>query len=153
MAPVSGKKWSSGYGFCPFNVTSTDVDFSFSRKSAGRLSGEIKGSNLSAVWIPYEQERLINGTLQGHKQGDPKGASTLSRRKMTELVCTIAALRQTLEVEDVTLYDSYKTIKTSLELRDRRLMKAEVTREALKGWVKGTEDNFDIEFEHLHSIK
>ncbi|KAL9124474.1 MAG: hypothetical protein Q9217_006201 [Psora testacea] len=144
MAPVSGKDRPSGYAFLPFTVASTDHDLYISRKSALNKSDTIKGSNVSAVWTPYAQETLINGVLQGRKQGDPKGASMLSRRKLAELTCTVAASCRIPEVEDVALCNSYRAIKNSLRLSGRRLVKGDVTKEALEGWVKNVEDDFNM---------
>ncbi|KAL9096271.1 MAG: hypothetical protein Q9163_006450, partial [Psora crenata] len=151
MTPVSALKLPSGYMFRPFNITKTDVDFSVSRKSAREISDATKGSNLSAIWTPSVQETLLNGVIQGRKQGDPRGASVLSRRKMTERVGSIAALCHALAPEDGALFGSYGSIKASYRLSDRRLVKAEVTRWALRGWVKNTEDNFSIELQRLCS--
>ena len=93
-----------------------------------------KGSNISAVWTPYQQETLVNGVLQGRKQTDQKGASALSRMHIWSLlldtICLIdiPALRHVLELS------SYLDMKTLQDLDYRRRVKQDVKDEALKGW-------------------
>ena len=151
MASVQDIHWPSTYAFRPFQVKGTDLDLSISRKSAHSKSDVIKGSNLSAVWTPYMQEILINGVLQGRKQGDPKGASMLSRKKMAEQVCSVVPLCEILAIEHVLLYTSYKAMKASRRLSDRHHVKTDVISKALKDWVKNSEDDFSMTIQRTAS--
>ncbi|KAI0975837.1 adenosine deaminase/editase [Xylaria arbuscula] len=116
MAPLvaQSKDWAGGYKFQPFTVKTTDVEFSFSRRSAlcsssscasptrtgedGSLPTSSSGiritpSNLSAARIASgREETTLNGVLQGHKASAAhiRGASFASRRRIWDLAVQIA---------------------------------------------------------------
>ena len=143
MVSLDGKCWSSNYSFRPFKIASTELEFQYSRQKSQHRSEVAKGSNTSAIWTPNFIETLVNGVLQGRKQSDPKGASRLSRRRMMELVRNIAEVGSTPESIAVP-YFSYREAKEAQNLLDRRRVKADVTKEALRGWHKNAEDDFEL---------
>ena len=137
MSPVTGATWPGGYGFRPFRVETTDIDFHYSRRAARTNLDLCKGSNISAVWTPRHQETLINGVLQGRKQTDLKGASALSKMQMWTLLLESICLIGLSVLEKLLKTSSYLDMKLSQDLEHRRLVKEQVKCEALKGWNNG----------------
>ena len=155
-------KWSGGYGFKEFVVRTTEKVFVHSRRSVLGTEKAIS-CNLSAVYTPHFQESLIGGVLQGRKQFDPRGASALSRRSMWKAVVQIMGLvsassvmrfgeanlgeaaGKSLEVGKGT----YKNIKESQVLEDRRAVKGDV-QQILKGWVRNSgDDDFSLNLDEI----
>jgi tRNA-specific adenosine deaminase 1 len=129
------EQWKGGYRFHPFAVHPTSREFPWSRRNV-TTSEKAVASNLSAVWTPSWQETLIGGVLQGRKQVDPRGASSICRRSMWTAALQLAGLMGMLEV---LREESYADVKGSEMLADRRTVKNDV-RKALKGWVTNTGD-------------
>ena len=134
MLPVASSTWSGGYGYRPFRVETTEIDFQYSRRAAIASTAICKGSNVSAVWIPHHQETLINGVLQGRKQTDQRGASALSRMQTWNLVMEIVGLLDVPALTNMLERPSYLDMKNSQNLEQRRHVKEVVKSEALKGW-------------------
>ena len=134
MTPLVDKTWSGGYSYHQLKVCTTEVDFEFSRSQVPHF--RLRGSNISAVWTPSVQETLINGVLQGRKQTDPRGASTVSRRRMLEL---------TQFVWDKLLRDTSLSYSRNMTeaFDQRKLVKNDVTNIALKEWISNVNDGFD----------
>lgn len=123
---------------------------------------KLKGTNVSAVWIAPSSssgpsglhlsqqgklwhggaygEALVNGRLQGYKEGDVRGASVLSRKKLSQAVLDVLALSPATFPKVSTYID----LKRSDMLEDRRAVKKDVTNMALQGWPPNTEDNHDF---------
>ena len=121
------------------------------------------GNNISALSIPTRTEVLINGVLQGRKQHDPKGASSVSRRRMLD---DVRAVQNTLSLPSDTItptstptatsqdvatargYASsvdasghtYRSLKSSQAFADRRAVKQDVWNTALMGWKRNEGD-------------
>ena len=138
---MAGKTWSQGYAFRPFQMKTTHLEFSFSRRSTlADPNSQSKGSNISAVWTPRLQETLINGVLQGRKQTDPKGASQLSRNKMWTLCQdTDRTLGRSLLVDP-----SSMAHKRTGPLATRQQVKEDAKKEALRVWGKGASQMLDV---------
>lgn len=141
MLPVDGSTWPANYGFRPFRVKTTEIDFRYSRRTAHTNLGHCKGSNISAVWTPRHQETLINGVLQGRKQTDRMGASALSRTKIWNLLLEIIGLIDIPALKRFLKISSYLDMKRSQDLEYRRRVKQDVKSEALKGW-NASSDSF-----------
>ncbi|KAI1300419.1 adenosine deaminase/editase [Xylaria venustula] len=122
MAPLvtQSKDWTGGYKFRPFTIKTTDVEFSFSRRTALSSSSSctssiintntkadknislptasgirITPSNLSAARTASgREETTLNGVLQGHKASSAhlRGASFASRRRIWGLAVQVADL-------------------------------------------------------------
>ena len=128
---------SAGYSLNFFDVVPTSRRFEYEKTDGATAS------NISALSTPHRQQTLINGVLQGRKQSDPKGASTVSRRRIWEDVAALAAavgdtegfLRH--EVLDST---SYASLKAGAVLEARSEVKKLVRDEALKGWQRNFGD-------------
>ena len=171
MGSIANKEWSGGYYFHPFNVRTTGIEFAYSRSSRqapSKPSDEFgkktapKGSNITAVWsaqtplmnaaslanlfskggalLANSPEVLIQGRLQGWKEADPRGASKISRKEMWPAVAEVLSLLK-ISIPGIA---TYKELKLSEMLAERRLVKAEVTAEALKGWIPNHMDNFEL---------
>ena len=140
MLPVVSSTWLAGYGFRPFRVETTEVDFHYSRRAARTNSDGCKGSNISAVWTPRHQETLINGVLQGRKQTDRMGASALSRNQIWNLLLGTIGLIRAPVLRNVLEMSSYRDMKRSQDLEHRRRLKDDVKSTALKGWNNGSSD-------------
>ena len=134
MLPVTGSNWLPGYAFRSFRVETTEIAFQYSRRAAGTSVDGCKGSNISAVWTPCQQETLVNGVLQGRKQTDRKGASALSRMHIWSLLLDTISLMDIPALRHVLKLSSYLDMKTLQDLEHRRRVKQEVKDEVLKGW-------------------
>ncbi|KAI9883674.1 MAG: hypothetical protein M1823_004556 [Watsoniomyces obsoletus] len=89
MKSVVDREWEGGYSFQPFHVGTTTREFSFARDrvrngdgGGGKTMGVQKPCGVSVVYTPFKQETLVNGIVQGRRQGDPRGASMVCRRGM-----------------------------------------------------------------------
>lgn len=134
MQSVVGSTWLAGYDFHAFRVATTEITFCYSRRVAGANLNGCKGSNISAVWTPCHQETLINGVLQGRKQTDLKGASVTSRVHIWVLFLETVGLLGIPALRHILKVSSYSELKSLPLLQHRRLVKDDVTSEALKGW-------------------
>ncbi|RMY52489.1 hypothetical protein D0863_14247 [Hortaea werneckii] len=130
---------SGGYSLNFFDVTPTTRRFEYEKADGATAS------NISTFSTPHRQEILINGVLQGRKQSDPKGASTVSRRRMWQDVAALAAAvgdTEGLVKHGVLDSSSYASLKAGAVLEARSGVKKLVREEALKGWQRnyGDED-------------
>jgi tRNA-specific adenosine deaminase 1 len=157
-------KWGGGYGFKEFLLRTTEREFVHSRRSVLETERAIS-CNISAVYTPHFQESLIGGVLQGRKQFDPRGASALSRRSMWKAVVQIMRLVSALSLKCLPEagFDpaagkgieigmrTYKDLKESEALRDRRRVKSDV-QQILKGWVRNSgDDDFSLNLDDIGS--
>ena len=164
MNPIATRIWRGNYSFSPFDVKTTKLEFDHSRRAAeesaitasGVSKASIKTSNVSAAWArettnsgrasrDQGREALVNGVLQGRRQGEPTGASRLSRKLMWQAVAAAAShLVSYPALREVTDSSSFQILKRSELLRDRMVVKHEVTQEALKGWEINTVEDFEF---------
>ncbi|KAF2139526.1 uncharacterized protein K452DRAFT_274870 [Aplosporella prunicola CBS 121167] len=136
----------------PFDVVSTSREFKWSRRS-GQPNQTLVPCNISALYTPHHQETLINGVLQGRKQGDLRGMSVVSKRSMWKAVTDLALRLRDAEiavpVDLAGLTDAscdYGTLKGSGLLAARALVKSEAEKISLKGWVRNVGDSsFSLE--------
>lgn len=137
---VTENTWDNSYGFQPFEIRTTGLEFAFSRR-AGEWGEETKyvASNLATAWSSNGlAENIIGGVLQGRKQTDPRGGSAVSREKMWALAKQVAKLAG---VEGaVPENGTYQELKEGEALGGRRRVKEDVRADALKGWVRNTGD-------------
>ncbi|KAL8726350.1 MAG: hypothetical protein Q9166_006757 [cf. Caloplaca sp. 2 TL-2023] len=146
MKPVTKHRWSGGYAFKPFKVRATDHEFTYSRRSKPASSRELRTSNVAAVFNSHIQEALILGRLQGRKKFDPKGASAISSKRMwMATLQVLAALGTPRLLQQISESSRVKEWKQSALFADRRRVKADVTVEALKGWIRNDGDDFEVE--------
>ncbi|KEQ81841.1 adenosine-deaminase domain-containing protein [Aureobasidium pullulans EXF-150] len=132
---------SSGpFAFRPFAVHPTTREFTFSRRIADASTTSIVPSNISSLTHGLQQETLINGTLQGRKQGDLRGASAVSRRSMWSLALKVATLLAQPALVAALTTKSYADVKASNTLADREAAKQIARDQALKGWKRNTGD-------------
>ena len=144
MNAVADEHWVGGFSFRPFQIKTVSREFAFSRRWVCTTGKMLKGSNVSAVWTPDFQETIINGVLQGRKQGDPRGASVVSRIRTWRVLSDIC---KQLSISLYTLFTSgstYSDFKSIASLSQRETVKARVRKEALRGWIQNVEDNFDL---------
>jgi len=142
MSALSSKvseNWPLGYRFQPFEVTTTNLEFSFCRRPT---SEEIKvtPSNITAVFTTRLQETLIGGVLQGRKQGDPRAASAISRKAMWQAVADVARALGSPVLLDAIQQDSYGEFKSQNIFEDRRKVAGDVKKMVLQGWVPNSGD-------------
>lgn len=142
LAPLGavGAEWEGGYGFRPFVVRTTGLEFEYSRRGPGHGEGlRYVASNLATAWSCNGlSENLIGGVLQGRKQADARAGSAVSRGKMWALVQEIACHVDPDRIP--AMLGTYGTFKDSPGLTMRSKVKETVRREALKGWVRNTGD-------------
>ncbi|KAJ4330928.1 hypothetical protein N0V95_009977 [Ascochyta clinopodiicola] len=134
------QSWHGGYKWQPFNVLPTQREFTWSRRSIAATEKAV-ASNLSAAWTPAWQETLIGGVLQGRKQLDPRGASSICRRRAWGLALQIAGLAGVPAVLDVLKQSTYADVKGNAVLTSRRNVKKDTQEKGLGGWVKNTGDS------------
>lgn len=146
LAPEEPVAWPQGYAFRPFEVRTTPREFEWSRRS-GQPGQKLVPCNLSALYTPTHTEVIINGALQGRKQGDPKGASVVSRRAMWSSAVDIAKCLQlgpVPEVEQLVLVlvesEDYASLKQSSILLERERVKELAKARALSGWAENVAD-------------
>lgn len=141
---VANTSWSGGHSFQPFQTKPTDREFSFSRRSMLFPSDLARGSKISAVYHPRLHETLINGVLQGRKQFDAKGASALCNAQMWKVVDQVAIAVEGSSRTERFCFGRYQQLKESDALENRREVKAEVRREALRGWIRNVRNDFEL---------
>lgn len=141
MKPMVGKEWPGGYRYQPFATQVCQGEFRFSRRSVVSSRGPLKGSNISAVWNTDLRETLVNGVLQGRKQTDLKGASSISQQSMSLLVSQTIEKLQSRKRKNLILQADV----SRAALRDREYVKVEVRSTALKGWIRNTKYNTVVE--------
>ncbi|KAF2020612.1 hypothetical protein BU24DRAFT_3956 [Aaosphaeria arxii CBS 175.79] len=144
MSAVDEERWKGGYRFQPFAVRPTAREFAHSRRSVPALEKAVP-CNISAVHTPHFQETLIGGVLQGRKQFDPRGASQICRTSMWRGVLEVASMLAVTRVVAALGKRTYADVKGSGVLGARRVVKDDVRREALAGWVRnGGDGDFDL---------
>jgi len=129
------------YAFRPFNIRPTTREFAFSRRIADASTTSIVPSNISCLTYGPKQETLINGSLQGRKQGDPRGASAVSRRSMWALALRTAALLAQPALIAALDVKSYADVKASKLLADREAAKHTAKDTSLRGWKRNVGDD------------
>ena len=130
-----------GYRYRPFEVRTTTREFKFGRRiSPSAAITAIVPSNIASLTFGPNQETLINGVLQGRKHADPKGASSVSRRKMWSLALSIATLVGERAISHSLSRSTYRDMKQQHPLRAREAMKSAARLVALKGWKKNSGD-------------
>ncbi|KAI1436920.1 adenosine deaminase/editase [Xylaria sp. CBS 124048] len=104
MVELAGRKWEGGYGFRPFAVKTTGLEFRFSRRRTAETpvqdsalpspssspprpatTKKITPSPISTAQTPTQIETTQNGILRGQKStvpSNPRGASFASRRQI-----------------------------------------------------------------------
>lgn len=133
---------SSGeFTFRPFTVRPTTREFAFSRRIVDPSTTSIVPSNISSLTYGSKQETLINGTLQGRKQGDPRGASAVSRRSMWALALKVATLLAQPALVTALGAKSYADVKAGKMLSDREAAKQTARDSSLQGWKRNTGDD------------
>ncbi|KAH0290001.1 adenosine-deaminase domain-containing protein, partial [Aureobasidium sp. EXF-3399] len=133
---------SSGrFAFRPFTIRPTTREFAFSRRIADPSTTSIVPSNISSLTYGPKQETLINGSLQGRKQGDPRGASAVSRRSMWALALRTAALLAQPALIAALDVKSYADVKRSKLLADREAAKHTARDTSLRGWKRNVGDD------------
>lgn len=132
--------WGGGYRWQSFEVRPTEREFVWSRRGIAANEKAV-ASNLSAAWTPVWQDTLIGGVLQGRKQVDPRGASRICRRSVWSLAVHIAGIAGAPAVLEALRQSTYKEVKDTDQLRDRRKVKEDVQKQGLVGWVHNTGDS------------
>lgn len=142
LAPLGAVEegWEDGYGFRPFVVRTTGLEFEYSRRGPGHSEGlRYVASNIATAWSCNGlSENLIGGVLQGRKKSDARAGSAVSRGKMWAFVQEIA--RQVESDRTLPALATYGALKKSPGLAMRSKVKEDVRKEALKGWVSNTGD-------------
>jgi tRNA-specific adenosine deaminase 1 len=136
---LSQDLWNGGYRFQAFDVKPTCREFPWSRRALLPNQKAVP-SNVSAVWTPHWQETLIGGVLQGRKQLDPKGASSMCRRGLWMEAVRLAGLVGVPVLLDALKQGRYEDVKGCGVLAERRQVKEDV-KGVLKGWVRNSGDD------------
>lgn len=144
MTRVGEGTWSGGYDFRPFKVSTTGLEFGFSRRGEQRAGFRFVASNLAIAWTASGlEESVIGGVLQGRKHADAKGGSAVCRKNIWTLARDIARL--TALDETVLGHGSYQELKQTQFLASRRQVKQDIRADALKGWVRNVgDDDFGV---------
>lgn len=146
MRKLSGMRWGGGYAFQPFTVSTTSLEFRYSRRAPLSPAEKLVPSNSAASWTANgKEETLIGGVLQGRKQFDVKGASRMCKRRMWRLAMEVAGFVGASVVERMLSGRLYKDVKEAEILGIRRKVKEDTRRLALEGWVRNRGDEFELE--------
>lgn len=133
---------SSGpYTFRPFVIRPTTREFAFSRRVSDPTITAVVPSNLASLVSGSKQETLINGTMQGKKYGDPRGASAVSRRSTWSLALRIATSLANPTLLAALTAKSYAGVKANGMLLDRETAKQKARNGPLRGWKRNTGDD------------
>ncbi|KAF2226144.1 adenosine deaminase/editase [Elsinoe ampelina] len=141
MAQVASWPERSGYAYRPFRVSTTTRLFSFSRHNESKSGTARKPSNISCIHFGGTKEVLINGAIQGRKQGDPRGASKVSRRSMWILAKTVAERLRAPHIEIILGQQTYGLVKAHEHLHARREAKARLIEHVLPVWSRNSADS------------
>ncbi|KAG8630898.1 hypothetical protein KVT40_000038 [Elsinoe batatas] len=141
MAQVTSWPEQSGYAYRPFRVSTTTKRFPFSRHDESKPETARKPSNISCIHFGRTTEVLINGAIQGRKQGDPRGASTVSRRSMWILAKRVAELLGAPHILRILGQPTYGLVKAHEQLHARREAKARLIEHILPGWSRNSADS------------
>ncbi len=159
MRALRGNVWKGGYAFRGFDVRTTGLEFAFSRRRGGfGGKGLMKGSNLSAVWTARGlRERLIGGVLAGRKAFSAKGASAVCKKGMWKGVLDVVAVLgggssgcgsgsgSYHALRGCVAHETYAQFKRDELFAERRRVKEDVRREALRNWVRNGGDDFSLQ--------
>jgi tRNA-specific adenosine deaminase 1 len=139
LTPKVTANWPKGFSFQAPDIVTTDLEFSLSKRSS---SGEWKWkpSNVTAVYTPHFQETLINGILQGRKQGDPQAVSAIARKSMWRVFVEVAEVLESPILLQSARQPSYGEFKASRALEARRRVSNEVKVRTLQGWLPNVGD-------------
>lgn len=137
LSPLADKTWAGGYSFRPFRIGTTNRDFSHSKRARPK---PLTASNLSAVYTPRRQEVLVSGVVQGRKQFDVKGASTVSKRRLWKAVLDVAVCAGGPALVAALSKRTHGEMKESELLEGRKRVKRDVREMALKGWKRNVGD-------------
>ena len=140
LKPEITSRWQNSYDFHPFSIATTSEEFSWSRRT-DVLTRQLTPSNKSAVYTIHNQEVIIGGVLQGRKQSDPNGASSVSRRKMWQAVRDAAASSGQPDNTYLRTARTYRNFKSAETARERKRVKDNVISIALKGWIANEGDS------------
>lgn len=126
----------------PFEVMTTNLEFAYSRRSQGAIQAfSLVAYNQAIVSWSSGQEVLINDVLRGQRQTDLRIVSSVSRKSLCRLVIEIAKECKMDHIHQLLAGKSYRSIKDSTTLAQRRRVKASVTVLALQGWQPNTGDD------------
>jgi tRNA-specific adenosine deaminase 1 len=144
MKTVSGRTWTNGYKFSPFNVLATSREFHYSKQAVGDRASKIAPSNAALVWsCSGLHDRLVGGVKEGRRKADSKCESRVSRRSLWKL--SLGALAHGLadleESQGTSVGDTYENFKNHYALEARRLVKADIRSLALPNWQRNTGDD------------
>ncbi|OAA72214.1 tRNA-specific adenosine deaminase [Cordyceps fumosorosea ARSEF 2679] len=129
--------------FRAFTVTTTAVQFAYSRRVVGSRSDRLVASNLAAAWCPSAvEESILGGVIQGRKPFLLIGASRMSRRSMWRSCRELAdRLADWPGVAEQLAANTYGEVKQGALLAARNRAKARAREVALPGWIRGTDDD------------
>jgi tRNA-specific adenosine deaminase 1 len=144
MKPLEGCSWQDGYSFKPFSIETTELEFSFSKKTVAGRAEKIAPSPVGAAWSSLMiSEPIVGGILQGKKPSDVRGASRTSRRQMW-----LAAKDLANQLGDVYAgiqtclgKATYGAVKSDSLLACRGQVTASARNSALTGWVRNQGDS------------
>lgn len=151
MRDMQSKYWKGGYEFRLFQIKTTKHEFEYSRRQPVADGEKIVPSNNTASWFrdafsltAGKLEVMTGGILQGRKTTDIRGASRVCRRRTWKIASEIAALIDNPKCQSAFKEASYRELKDSHILEERRRLKEDVRSTALSGWVRNTgDDDFD----------
>lgn len=148
MKAMADEPMEAGYGFRPFAVATTTIQFEYSRRAVQPRADKMTASNLAAVWsLSGIEETILGGVVQGYKPFLPKGASRMSRRKMWESCTALASRLPSRPAMAAQLAaETHGQVKQGPLIAARNRVKSRAREVALPGWIQNTgDDTFGIE--------
>ena len=131
--------WEENFIYHPLHVQASTRDFEWSRRNCEEVQKYV-ASNTSTVYTTYNREVLVNGVLQGKRQKDAHGASSICRRNLWQSVMEALSHSRFSDAAIKWSEISYEDLKNDSIMAARMKVKADVQTTVLHGWIKNVRE-------------
>ena len=130
--------WGS-FVYHPFRIQVSHREFEWSRRIHEEVQKYV-ASNTSTVYTIYNRELLVNGVLQGRKQKDARGASSICRKSLWQSVIEVPYRSRFSDAAVMWSKVTYGDLKTDEVMAARTKVKLDVQTNVLYDWIKNIEE-------------
>lgn len=132
--------WKGNLVYHPLRIQTSLREFDWSRRNHEQVQKYI-ASNTSTVYTIYNRELLVNGVLQGRKQKDARGASSICRKHLWQSVLESLSHTRLTDAANSWSKVSYGDLKNDRVMATRTKVKLDVRTNVLRNWVKNIEES------------